>query len=75
MCVHLYKENSQGTMTLTTRKRNYKNKQAKRWFNPQRSRVTDVLVSFFMLQFITHVVVLVALCAQKPIRLFVKASD
>ena len=61
VCVHLNKENSQGTMTLTTRKRDYKNEQAQLWFNPQCSRVIDVLVTFHMLQFIAHVVVLVAL--------------
>ena len=32
--------NSQGTLTLTTRKRDYENKQAQLWFNPHRSRVT-----------------------------------
>ena len=69
MCDHLNKENSQGTLTLTTRKRDYKNKQAQLWFNPQCSRVIDVLVSFHMLQFIAHVVVLVALYFVSPIEL------
>ena len=39
-CANISKrKNSQGTLTLTTRKRDYKNKQAQLWFNPQRSRV------------------------------------
>ena len=65
VCVHLNKENSQGTMTLTTRKRDYRNKQAELWFNPQRSRVTGS--SCF--HFIAHVVVLVALYFMSPIQL------
>ena len=58
-------KNSQGTLTLTTRKRDYKNKQAQLRFSPQRPRVmVDVLVSFHMLQVMPHVVGLVALCAE-----------
>ena len=36
MCDHVTKENSQGTLTLTTRKTYYKNKQAQLWFSAQR---------------------------------------
>ena len=63
MCVHLNKENSQRTLTLTTRtkKTHYKNKQAQLRLNPQRPRV---LVSFQMLQVIQHVVGLLVLCAE-----------
>ena len=46
VCVYQNKENSQGTMTRTTRKRDHKNKQAQLWFNPQRSRVTGCTREF-----------------------------
>ena len=41
VCVYLNKENSQGTMTLTTRTRDHKNKQAQLWLTPipQHSRI------------------------------------
>ena len=38
-CDQLQGTNSQGTLTLTARKRDCKNKQAQLWFNPQRPRV------------------------------------
>ena len=39
-CANIWtRQNSQGTLTLTTKKGDYKNKQAQLWFNPQRPRV------------------------------------
>ena len=61
VCVYLNKENSQGTMTLTTRKRDYKTNKLSCGSIHSVHESLDVLVSFFMLQFIAHVVVLVAL--------------
>ena len=49
-------------MTLTTRTRDYKNKQAKLCSIHSVHESLDVLVSSHMLHFILHVVVLVALC-------------
>ena len=39
-------ENSQGTLTLTTRKTDHKNKQAKLWLNPHRPRVIECTRDF-----------------------------
>ena len=60
VCVYLNKENNQGTMTLTTRRRNYRKELSCGSIHSVHESL-DVLVSFFMLQFIAHVVVLVAL--------------
>ena len=56
------RKNSQGTMTPTTRTRDYKNKQAKLCSIHSVHESLDVLVSSHMLHFILHVFVLVALC-------------
>ena len=61
VCVYLNKENSQATMTRTTRKRDYKTYTLSCGSIHSLHESLDVLVSFFMLQFIAHVVVLVAL--------------
>ena len=46
-CANIWRRtNSQGTLTLTTRKRDYKNKQAKLWLNPQRPRVMECTREF-----------------------------
>ena len=54
--------NSQGTMTLTTRKRDYKTSKLSCDSIHSVHESLDLLVSFHMLQFILHVVGLVALC-------------
>ena len=55
VCVYLNKENSQGTMTRTTRKRDYKTNKLTCGSNHSVHESLDVLVSFFVLQFIAHV--------------------
>ena len=69
VCVYLNKENSQGTMTRTTRRRDYKTKKLNCGSIHSVHESLDVLVSFFMLQFIAHVVVLVSLYFMSPIQL------
>ena len=69
VCVFLNKENSQGTMTLTTRRRDYKTNKLSCGSTHSVHESMDALVSFFMLQFIAHVVVLVALHFMSPIQL------
>ena len=69
VCVYLYKENSQGTMTRTTRKGDYKTNKLSCGSIHSVHESLDVFVSFFMLQFIAQVVVLVALFFMSQIHL------
>ena len=61
--VHLHKENSQGTLTLTTWKRGLQKQTSSSCASVHsvHESLFDVLVNFHMFQFIAHVVVLVAL--------------